>query len=1569
MGASGAGNRNVISGNIGRGVNLSINAENTVLRNNFIGTNAAGTGAVPNTMDGIYSDSDGTIIGGTSAGQGNLVSGNGGDGIRLEQEGQLVYGNLIGTTSSGAGAVGNAGDGIDTGSGTTGSQIGGMSAGAGNTIANNGGNGVVLRRHTGTNGAILGNSIYNNGALGINLQPFGEPDDTVTLNDSDDSDSAPPNLLINYPVIDSAEELYGTITVDFTVPVNRDVTGIDAWYRIEFFSNAVGADPSGYGEGQTFMASTVIFEPAGSSPTPTGSVSFSGNAGDIITATTSHCITPTCTSFDRTSEFSLAETVIPSNYPPILDPIGPQSGDEGSTVSFDANATDPDADGISFSLGGSPPAGASIDPSTGVFSWATDESDGPGVYDVTVVVFDDGVPVLSDSEVVEITVVEVNVAPALDPVGDMGAVEHVPLSFTASASDPDIPANALSFSLSGGVPGGAVISGSGDFGWTPDESQGGGSYTFDVVVSDDGVPVESDFEQITVTVDETNEAPVLGSVGDQSVDENSLLLFSASATDSDLPLNTLTFSLEGPGVPAGASISPSGSFSWMPGEADGPGVYTFDVVVTDDGSPAAEDRETITVTVFEVNSAPVLGFIGGQNVPEATQLSFVASASDYDLPVNTLVYTLEGAVPSGATITPSGGLFTWTPTESDGPGIFTFDVVVTDDGSPVAEDRETITVTVSEVNTAPVLAPIPSQTVDEETLLNFTANAPDSDLPANSISYSLVGAPVGASIDPTSGLFSWTPGESQGPGIYMVDVVATDDGSPTMSDTQTVTITVFEVNRAPVVLPIGSKTVPEQTTLSFTVAATDPDDPANNLAFSLLGAPSGASINSATGQFTWTPTETQGPGTYVFSVLVTDDGSPIRQSSRPVSVSVTEVNMAPVLSFPGSQIGNESDIVSLTIAVNDPDVPVNTLTFAASGLPDGLIMVPASGEISGKLARPAHITTIFPVTVSVSDGVGGTDVIEFDWTVIPTNLQPTAVDDNYSVDEGDVLFVPAPGLLANDSDPEPQTLISGLVTAPKFGTVLMSPNGSFIYTHTGLTDADDSFIYRVSDGHGGIDTAVAFIEVVRVNEPPIAKSDDVSLDEDTTILFDPLLNDSDPDGVSLTIADLDQPAGGVIRVESGRIRFIPHPNFNGLTTAGYTAVDEGGAKASAAIHINVKPVNDAPQGTPDSVVLNSYLKVTVPVLSNDTDPDGDPLAVLAVAGLGVGEATVEGAEVGFKPPSGWIGTTVLTYTVVDPSGASDEVELTITVEEHVRIVARSLIGDLASGSTDLAGLSPGWVADTVSLSPVESMSLMVNAFYQSIGAFRLPFVFLALSMLMLVGLGGATKVPLLWAGRVRTHWSVVLLDREDALRVFEEPDPTSPVIYNFNPTTESVLSTGRPKVVGEIEWMPVHTPRGEGWVDAFHLTEQVDVEEFIRDARAPRLAREFAERLRNGTDVTSLISDRGIVLALTGPPTRLAQNQFRALLEGARLRRLPTVGGVLQAQEDFRIAVAEPFLNAFDSTGEITASVAHSQTALIPADVWNFRYLALGEGTSQPWLLFFEYENGVPKIVGLGIDE
>src|SRR5207237_198203 len=175
--------------------------------------------------------------------------------------------------------------------------------------------------------------------------------------------------------------------------------------------------------------------------------------------------------------------------------------------------------------------------------------------------------------------------------------------------------------------------------------------------------------------------------------------------------------------------------------------------------------------------------------------------TDHDPPANTLTFSLVGA-PAGASIDPSTGVFTWTPTEAQGPGSYPFTVQVTDNGSPNLSDSKPITITVSEVNVAPVLANVPSAvTIPEEQAYTFTATATYHDLPANTLTFSLVGAPTSAAIDPTTGVFTRTTTEAQSPGSYPFSVVVSD-GS--LTDTRSITITVAEVNVAPVLANVPS---------------------------------------------------------------------------------------------------------------------------------------------------------------------------------------------------------------------------------------------------------------------------------------------------------------------------------------------------------------------------------------------------------------------------------------------------------------------------------------------------------------------------------------------------------------------------------------------------------------------------------------------------------------------------------------------------------------------------------------------------------------------------------------------
>src|SRR5262249_32939942 len=153
---------------------------------------------------------------------------------------------------------------------------------------------------------------------------------------------------------------------------------------------------------------------------------------------------------------------------------------------------------------------------------------------------------------------------------------------------------------------------------------------------------------------------------------------------------------------------------------------------------------------------------------------------------------------------------------------------------------------VTDVNEPPVLGGLPaSASIPERVPYRFTATASDPDLPANALTFSLIGAPQGAAIDPGSGVFTWTPDEAQGPGSYSFRVRVTDAGG--LSDERPVTLDVTEVNVAPVLDPIQNLTVLERQRVTFTAHASDADLPANTLTFSLRNAPQGAAIDPVSG--------------------------------------------------------------------------------------------------------------------------------------------------------------------------------------------------------------------------------------------------------------------------------------------------------------------------------------------------------------------------------------------------------------------------------------------------------------------------------------------------------------------------------------------------------------------------------------------------------------------------------------------------------------------------------------------------------------------------------------------------
>ena len=478
---------------------------------------------------------------------------------------------------------------------------------------------------------------------------------------------------------------------------------------------------------------------------------------------------------------------------------------------------------------------------------------------------------------------------------------------------------------------------------------------------------------------------------------------------------------------------------------------------------------------------------------------------------------------------------------------------------------------VQSTNVAPVLNPIGNKSVSEGTKLSFTAKAIDQD--GDTVTYKLgSSAPSGASIS-TSGAFAWTPTEAQGPGTYTFDVIATDNGLPAKSDSETITVTVGEANRPPIIGSIANQSVEQGTTVSVTATASDPDLPANNLTFSLTGSvPAGAGMTPA-GDFTWTPGASQAPGTYTIRVVVSDDADvpATAQTTFTVTVNKGKPSQAPQITSIADQVSLEGDAVSLPVKVSDPQG--DKVTVTATGLPAGLSFDPSTNRITGSLSPGASEKSPYTVKLKATDDGAppASATFEFDWVVRRSNTPPTGEDSTVVTVEDEAVVIPF-----SASDPDDDDLSYRIDVAPANGTVDVDSEG-VRYLPGPDWSGVDTFTYVASDGLAESEPSTVTIIVTPVNDPPVATDDHFTVAPGLMLEVGApglLSNDEDPDGEELTIELATDPATGSLTVSAdGAFTYQPEPGFVGDVQFTYRVVDSSSTAATGNVTIDVTPTS------------------------------------------------------------------------------------------------------------------------------------------------------------------------------------------------------------------------------------------------------------------------------------------------------------------------------------------------------------------------------------------------------------
>ncbi len=940
-----------------------------------------------------------------------------------------------------------------------------------------------------------------------------------------------------------------------------------------------------------------------------------------------------------TSTASITVTVNPVNDAPVATPIAPRNTTDGATISVPvaSNFTDVDGDILNFAATGLP-LGLTIDPVTGVISGVIDKSASQtngGVYTATITVSDG-----QGGTVAQTITFNVTNPPPVATSDTAATPEDSPVTISVLANDSDPDGDPLTVTSASSPNGTVVINPDGTITYTPNAGFNGiDTITYEISDGNGGTSLAT----VRVAVADVNDIPISSAIANQTNLDSQIINLPVAAAFSDPDGDPLSYTATG--LPAGLTIDPStgvitGTIDHSASQVNG-GIYSITVTASDGRGGVVSSTFSWTVT----NPSPT-ATNDAIAIDEDTPVRVPVLANDSDPDGDSLTVTSASAGNGTVTINADGSLL-YTPNANfNGEDTIIYQISDGEGGFSTA----TATVTVRPVNDAPTTVGMPNQNGDDGAAVSISVASAFTDLDGDALTFTATGLPDNLTLDPATGLISGTlaPDTSQG-GPYVVTITATDPSGLSVT-----TSFVYSVQNIPPVAVNDVAATPEDVPVVIAVLTNDNDPEGDSLTVTAASATNGTVVINPNGTITFTPTPDFN-GIAVVSYTISDGNGGFATATATITVGA--VNDAPTsLAIPNlANLDSQSASVNVGDFFADKDGDI--LSFAATGLPAGLGIDPATGIISGTIDPNASQPNggVYSVTVTGRDPGGLSTSQTFTWTI--TNPAPTASNDVATTNEDTLIAIP---VLGNDVDPDGDPLAVTTATALN-GTVTIGAGGVLSYTPNANFNGTDTITYVISDGNGGTSTATVVVTVNPVNDNPVAVDDSATTNEDTPLTIGVLTNDSDVDGDTLTVTSATSPNGTVVVNPDGTITFTPAANFNGPTTITYTISDGHGGTATATVNVTVDAVNDAPVANPSSAATAEDTPVTVPVLANDTDIDGDALTVTsATAPNGIVVINPDGT-VTYTPNADFNGTDTITYTISDGQGGFSTSSVTVTV--------------------------------------------------------------------------------------------------------------------------------------------------------------------------------------------------------------------------------------------------------------------------------------------------------------------
>lgn len=475
-------------------------------------------------------------------------------------------------------------------------------------------------------------------------------------------------------------------------------------------------------------------------------------------------------------------------------------------------------------------------------------------------------------------------------------------------------------------------------------------------------------------------------------------------------------------------------------------------------------------------------------------------------------------------------------------------------------------------------------------------------------------------------------------------------------------------------------TVPVGTLFTFDVES--PDE--GSASYSVVNAPAGLTIDSLSGEISWTPTAAQAMP-HDFQIVISDSAG--NQTIADVEITVVTAVIAREDQYSVDEHAVLTVDAASGVLANDDPGQNATLTAQVVDQPtNGILTLNTDGSFEYTPTAGFFGTDEF--TYRGIDGLDLTNIARVNITINAANAVPVAAADDYTVNEDTPLsVVAADGVLSNDTDADAEdTLTTVVVTDPANGTVSLLSDGSFSYTPDLNFNGTDTFTYAVTDGQDTVSPVTVTINVEAVNDTPNPTADEYTLDEDTVLtvsVADGILsNDSDVEGDTFTPTTTVFPNNGVVTVEDdGSFVYTPTANFSGTDQFAYILSDGISAdSATVFVTLNVTAVPDDPTAEDDALTaIANGADQTLDVLANDsTLPDtGQTLTITNVSAGSAGGTLVisdAGDNIVYTPVADFVGTETFTYTVEDDDGLTATATGTIEVAVAAGTTSSSLSG-------------------------------------------------------------------------------------------------------------------------------------------------------------------------------------------------------------------------------------------------------------------------------------------------------